>query len=78
MTVLCLLQIYLMLALLILTPAQVYLALSDKATVTTWSDVDPSLPAVAIKVFIPGTKHGTREVFDIKVMEEGCKATRFL
>lgn len=57
-----------------LTPAQVYLALSDKATVTTWSDVDASLPAVAIKVFIPGTKHGTREVFDIKVMEEGCKA----
>ena len=24
---------------------------------------------------IPGTKHGTREVFDTKVIEEGCKAT---
>ncbi|HQY43000.1 MAG TPA: substrate-binding domain-containing protein, partial [Paracoccaceae bacterium] len=24
--------------------------------------------------FIPGTKHGTREVFDVKVLEEGCKA----
>ena len=23
----------------------------------------------------PGTKHGTREVFDVKVLEEGCKTT---
>ena len=26
-------------------------------------------------MYIPGTKHGTREVFDEKVMVEGCKAT---
>ena len=57
-----------------LTPAQIYLALSDKSTAKTWSDVDPSLPDVAIKAFIPGTKHGTREVFEKKVMLEGCKA----
>lgn len=56
-----------------LTPAQIYLALSDKSNATTWADVDPSLPAVAIKAFIPGTKHGTREVFEKKVMLSGCK-----
>ena len=56
-----------------LTPAQIYLALSDKSTATTWADVDPSLPNVAIKAFIPGTKHGTREVFEKKVMLAGCK-----
>ena len=57
-----------------LTPAQIYLALSDKSTAKTWADVDPSLPNVPIKAFIPGTKHGTREVFEKKVMLEGCKA----
>lgn len=56
-----------------LTPAQIYLALSDKSNAVTWADVDPSLPAVAIKAFIPGTKHGTREVFEKKVMLAGCK-----
>lgn len=56
-----------------LTPAQMYLALSARSTVTNWKEVDPSLPDREILVFIPGTKHGTREVFDLKVMEEGCK-----
>ena len=56
-----------------MTPAQIYLALSDKSNANTWADVDPSLPAVAIKAFIPGTKHGTREVFEKKVMLSGCK-----
>jgi phosphate transport system substrate-binding protein len=51
-----------------MTPAQIYLALSDKSNAKTWADVDPSLPGVAIKAFIPGTKHGTREVFETKVM----------
>jgi len=41
----------------------------------TWADVNPALPAQEILAFIPGTKHGTREVFDIKVLEEGCKDT---
>jgi len=57
-----------------LTPAQIYLALSDKSNAETWADVDPSLPNVEIKAFIPGTKHGTREVFETKVMLAGCKA----
>ena len=56
-----------------LTPAQIYLAISDKSTASTWADVDPALPDVAIKAFIPGTKHGTREVFEKKVMLAGCK-----
>ncbi len=41
----------------------------------TWADVNPAMPAQPVLAFIPGTKHGTREVFDIKVIEEGCKDT---
>jgi phosphate transport system substrate-binding protein len=57
-----------------LTVAQLYTALHADSTAKLWSDVDPALPAVEILAYIPGTKHGTREVFDVKVMEEGCKA----
>ena len=39
----------------------------------TWADVNPALPAQDILVFVPGTKHGTREVFDEKVIIQGCK-----
>jgi len=56
-----------------LTPGQIYLAVSDKSTATNWQDVDPSMPDRPIKVYLPGTKHGTREVFDKKVMVGGCK-----
>ena len=56
-----------------LTPLQIFQALKKDSTAKTWSDVDPSLPDVDIKAFIPGTKHGTREVFEKKVMEVGCK-----
>ena len=56
-----------------LTPAQLYSALHASSAAKLWSDVDPALPAVEILAFIPGTKHGTREVFDVKVMEDGCK-----
>ncbi len=44
-------------------------------TATTWTDVDPSLPAVQIQAFIPGTKHGTREVFEEKVILAGCESS---
>jgi len=40
-----------------------------------WSEVDPSLPSQEIAAYIPGTKHGTREVFDHNVLLAGCKAT---
>ncbi len=42
-------------------------------TSANWSEVDAALPAQAILAFVPGTKHGTREVFDTKVIEAGCK-----
>ena len=57
-----------------LTVEQLYKALHESSTAKLWSDVDPALPEVAILAYIPGTKHGTREVFDVKVMEGGCKA----
>ena len=56
-----------------LTVAQLYTALHESSTAKLWSDVDPALPEVEILAYIPGTKHGTREVFDVKVMEAGCK-----
>lgn len=41
---------------------------------TSWDQVDPTLPAVEIAAFVPGTKHGTREVFEEKVIFAGCEA----
>jgi phosphate transport system substrate-binding protein len=40
---------------------------------TMWSDVRADLPAQPILAFIPGTKHGTREVFDERVLIAGCE-----
>jgi phosphate transport system substrate-binding protein len=66
------------------TPSDWYNALAAKVVVdgalvdnphTTWADVNPALPAQDILAFIPGTKHGTREVFDVKVLEAGCEET---
>lgn len=57
-----------------LTPEQIFQAVSATSSATNWQDVDPSFPDRPIKVFLPGTKHGTREVFDKKVMIAGCKA----
>ena len=66
------------------TPSDWYNALAAKVVVdgvlvdnpnTTWADVNSALPAQAVQAFIPGTKHGTREVFDVKVLEAGCEAT---
>ncbi len=39
----------------------------------TWADVNPAFPAQPIAAFIPGTKHGTREVFEDKVILAGCE-----
>ena len=41
----------------------------------TWADVNADLPAENILAFIPGTKHGTREVFEEKVLLQGCEDT---
>ncbi|MBU2866275.1 substrate-binding domain-containing protein [Pacificibacter marinus] len=42
---------------------------------TQWADFNAELPAVDINAFIPGTKHGTREVFEEKVLLVGCEET---
>ncbi|NNE88269.1 MAG: phosphonate ABC transporter substrate-binding protein [Silicimonas sp.] len=42
---------------------------------TNWSEVDASLPDADIQAFIPGTKHGTREVFEEKVLLVGCETS---
>ncbi|PYG34761.1 PstS family phosphate ABC transporter substrate-binding protein [Pelagimonas varians] len=42
-------------------------------TYKQWADFNADLPAADIAAFIPGTKHGTREVFEEKVLVEGCK-----
>jgi phosphate transport system substrate-binding protein len=65
-----------------LTPADVFNALAAQIVVdgqivenphTNWSQVNPELPDQEILVFVPGTKHGTREVFDQRVIEAGCE-----
>lgn len=56
-----------------LTPKEIYLALSATSTAKNWNEINPALPNQKIIVFIPGTKHGTREVFDQKILEVGCK-----
>ncbi|SIT78670.1 phosphate ABC transporter substrate-binding protein, PhoT family [Yoonia rosea] len=42
---------------------------------TKWSDFNADLPDADILAFIPGTKHGTREVFEEQVIAAGCEAT---
>lgn len=65
-------------------PSDIFNALAPKVMVngelvdnphTQWSDFNPDLPSADILAFIPGTKHGTREVFEEKVIAAGCEAT---
>lgn len=55
------------------TPKDIYLALNEESTVTTWDQVNSAFPEQEIIMFIPGTKHGTREVFEEKVLLVGCE-----
>lgn len=64
------------------TPADWFNALSAKVvkdgkivdnTAATWNEVNPDLPQQDILAFVPGTKHGTREVFEEKVILAGCE-----
>lgn len=66
------------------TPTDWYNALSDTVLVdgemvanpfTMWNEVNPDFPEQPIQAFIPGTKHGTREVFEEKVILTGCEET---
>jgi len=67
-----------------LTPKDVYSALAAKVVVdgklvdnpnTKWNQVNPNLPDWDIAAYIPGEKHGTREVFEEKLLAAGCKET---
>lgn len=66
-----------------LEPIHVFNALGAKVHVggrmtnnpyTNWNQIDASLPDQKISVAIPASNHGTREVFEERVLEEGCKA----
>jgi len=66
------------------TPADIYTALAAELPVdgamvanphTDWSAVNANFASQAIQAYIPGTKHGTREVFEEKVLLAGCEAT---
>ena len=66
------------------TQSDIFNALAPKVMVdgalvdnpyTKWSDFNADLPDADILAFIPGTKHGTREVFEEKVIAAGCEAT---
>ncbi|HEY6631969.1 MAG TPA: substrate-binding domain-containing protein, partial [Rhizobiaceae bacterium] len=66
-----------------LTPEDVYKALAAKVAVdgklvdnpnTKWNQVNAALPDWDIAAYIPGEKHGTREVFEEKLMIAGCQA----
>jgi phosphate transport system substrate-binding protein len=66
------------------TPSDWYTALAaempmDGAMVentnTAWDQVNADFAAQPIVAFIPGTKHGTREVFEEKVLLQGCEDT---
>ena len=66
------------------TPSDIFNALAPKVLVDgvlvdnphqQWADFNADLPAADILAFIPGTKHGTREVFEEKVVAAGCEAT---
>lgn len=65
------------------TPKDLYLALAAEIPVDgklvanpnkTWKQVNPEFADWEITVYTPGEKHGTREVFEEKVLIAGCKA----
>ena len=68
---------------LALTPSDIFLALGAQVPkdgklvdnpYTSWKEVNSSLPDMPITAFVPGEKHGTREVFEEKVLAIGCEA----
>jgi phosphate transport system substrate-binding protein len=66
------------------TPADIYNAVAAQVAVdgaiqpnafTQWSEFNEALPAQEILMLIPGTRHGTREVFEDEVLLVGCEET---
>jgi phosphate transport system substrate-binding protein len=71
-----------------LTLQQVYLALASKVPAADgkslvdnpnkmWSDIDPSLPGVAIIAYGPPPTSGTRDAFVELAMHKGCESTDY-
>ncbi|SMC64836.1 phosphate ABC transporter substrate-binding protein, PhoT family [Fulvimarina manganoxydans] len=65
-----------------LNPARIFQALAAKVvkdgevvdnSTSNWNAVDSSLPDQKITAFIPASNHGTREVFEEKVLIKGCE-----
>ncbi|MEH6757777.1 MAG: substrate-binding domain-containing protein [Parasphingorhabdus sp.] len=61
-----------------LTPTQIYKAIAErpfgkKNEAKNWSDIDPSLPKIAISVYGPPSTSGTRDALTELIMEVGCK-----
>jgi phosphate transport system substrate-binding protein len=65
-------------------PADLYLAMAADILVngkiaanpnTNWNQVNETFKDQEIRTFIPGEKHGTREVFEERVILAGCKET---
>ena len=62
-------------------PVDIYKALAAQVIVdgklvdnpyTKWNEVNPAFPEWEIAAYIPGEKHGTREVFEEKLLAAGC------
>ncbi|MCT7665088.1 substrate-binding domain-containing protein [Shinella kummerowiae] len=65
-----------------LEPKDLYQALAAEVVVDgklvanpykKWSEINKDLPDAEIAAYIPGSKHGTREVFEEKILAHGCK-----
>lgn len=65
-------------------PADIYNAIAAQVAVdgalqpnayAQWSEFNEALPAQDILMLIPGTRHGTREVFEDRVILAGCEET---
>jgi phosphate transport system substrate-binding protein len=65
-----------------ITPKDMHSGLAAKVVVNgkivdnpnkKWNTVNKSFPDWKIEAYIPGEKHGTREVFEEKLLLEGCK-----
>ena len=69
-----------------LKPYHVFAALAEKLPskgklvanpYTRWNQIDPSLPDESIMLVIPASNHGTREVFQEKMVDSGCHAYQY-
>ncbi|GAA4663294.1 PstS family phosphate ABC transporter substrate-binding protein [Bartonella pachyuromydis] len=65
-----------------LQPVDVYRALAARVVkdgklqpnnLSKWSEINHAFPDWTIAAYIPGEKHGTREVFEEKLLQAGCK-----